>query len=473
MFIRSEEPIVLFFVRLAPAVAVLMTWASCCSGQTAANTKVQLPEIVQAYIYGYAPVAMMATRDIMTAVPDSTESGQAPINQFSYKHSLATPANRLIVRPNVDTLTTTAWLDLAKEPMILHVPAVSDRYYMIPMLDAYSNEFASVGPRTTGYGAGDYAIIGPQWHGVLPGNISRVFTAPTNTVWLLGRTFVNGPHDLHKAIAVTRQYQLIPLSSYEAFVKTGKYAPPTHVPVTVPNRKFEALPVTNAAGFSKPDFFYVLARYVAENPPPEDDRAQASTLVNEGIANRNQLSPAVVSEATAAMIERAISAATHKNGWSYNLKLGNYGSDYLLRAAIAKFGFGANLPEDVVCMNARTDIDGAALSGINSYMIHFPPGRTPPQRGFWSITPYSREGFLIENSIHRYDVGSQTGLVPNADGSIDIYLQSATPHTMRNNWLPIPTAPFTLTLRIYRPRASVLDGEWAPPIVRQTNAPLP
>ena len=462
-----------FVVRFVPVVLSFMTLPSFCFAQTVADTKGQLPGIVQAYIYGYAPVAMMATRDIMTAIPRSTDSGQAPINQFSYKNSLATPASRLIVRPNADALSTTAWLDLAKEPMILHVPTVSDRYYMIPMLDAYSNEFASVGPRTTGSGAGDYAIVGPQWHGVLPDKIIRVFKAPTNTVWLLGRTFVNGPRDLHDAIAITQQYQLVPLSAYEEFAKTGKYTPPVNVPVAAPNREFEALPVTNAAGFSKPDFFDAFARYVAENPPPEDERARASALVNEGLGNRNQLTPAAVSEATAAMIERAISAATHTNGWSYNLKIGNYGSDYLLRAAIAKFGFGANLPEDAVYMNARTDIDGAILIGVNSYVIHFPPGRTPPQRGFWSITPYGRDGFLIENSIHRYDVGSQTGLVPNPDGSIDIYLQSTAPQAMQKNWLPIPTAPFTLTLRIYWPGPSVLNGEWAPPIVRPTGAPLP
>jgi hypothetical protein len=232
---------------------------------TAANAA-----LAEDYLYGYAPVAMEATRAILTAVPDNTMPGQAPINQFAYANALATPDDHLIVQPNADTLYTGAWLDLSKEPIILHVPDVGSRYYLIPMLDAYSDQFASVGSRTTGNGEGNYAIVGPLWRGFTSDKVNAVITAPTNTVWLLGRTLVNGPGDLHSAIAVTKRYQLIPLSAYQQFLETGSYKPATNVPVTQPTSDLQAFPVTDGAGFSSPEFFDVLARYAAANPPPID-----------------------------------------------------------------------------------------------------------------------------------------------------------------------------------------------------------
>src|SRR5262249_652410 len=156
------------------------------------------------YIYGYAPVTLEAIRALLTAVPDATTApGSAPINQFARQDKLADPSERLIVHPNADTLYTTAWLDLAAEPIILHVPNTNARYYLIAMLDAYSNEFASVGSRTTGNSEGNFAIAGPHWKGELPQGLSGVIRAPTNTVWLIGRTLVHGQEDLSAALTVT------------------------------------------------------------------------------------------------------------------------------------------------------------------------------------------------------------------------------------------------------------------------------
>lgn len=254
------------------------------------------PGLVLDYIYGYAAVALEATRAIQTAVPDNTKQGQAPINQFAYQKALSTPNDTLIVRPNADTLYTTAWLDLAGEPIILHVPDTAGRYYLIPMLDAYSNEFASVGSRTTGTGAGNYAIVGPHWQGPIPSPVTGVIHAPTNTVWMIGRTLVNGPADLQNALAVTTQYNLIPLSAYPGFLQTGSYTPPTNVPFTPINPDFFAFPVTNSQGFSEPEFFDVLSTYAAANPPSQQPLL-ASALVQDGFIHQNQLSSAVVSEA--------------------------------------------------------------------------------------------------------------------------------------------------------------------------------
>jgi hypothetical protein len=419
----------------------------------------QTPAILQDYIYGYAPVAMEATRAIETAVPDTTSPGRAPINQFAYVDQLATPAERLIIRPNADTLYTSAWLDVTSEPLILHVPDTEGRYYVIPMLDAYSNEFASIGSRTTGNNEGNYAIVGPFWHGALPKELTGVMHAPTDTIWLLGRTLVHGESDVSNAVAVTHQYQLIPLSAYADFLATGNYTPPTGMPFKPVNPDFIGGPVTNSPVFSKPEFFDVLFGIALRNP------VQASGLVVDGVIHQRQLTSDVVSAANAALAEKSAGSGIQQNGWTINLDRGSYGTDYLARAAATRFGFGTIIAADAIYPSTRMDTSGNALDGTKSYAIHFAPGQTPPAHGFWSLTVYDQNGFLVANSINRYTVGSETGLVSNGDGSIDILLQSTAPGMLGSNWLPVPAGPFNLTLRLYWPDESALNGAWVVPPV--------
>jgi len=426
----------------------------------------QTPDILHDYIYGYAPVAIEATRAIETAVPDATTSlGRAPINQFAYVDTLATPAERLIIRPNADTLYTSAWLDLANEPMILHVPDTTGRYYVIPMLDAYSNNFASIGSRTTGNGEGNYAIVGPFWHGQLPKELTGVVHAPTNTVWLNGRTLVRGESDVSNAAAITHQYKLIPSSAYPDFLTTGDYTPPTGVAVKPIKPDFFGAPVTNSPVFSKPEFFDVLAGIALRNPPPLQQFVQASALVVNGLIQQKLLTSDIVSAANAALAEKSDSTVIKQNGWTINLDRGSYGTDYLGRAAATRFGFGTIIASEAIYPSTRIDASGDALNGTKSYVIHFAADQIPPAHGFWSLTVYNENGFLVANPMNRYSVGSETALVSNADGSIDILLQSTAPNTLESNWLPVPAGPFNLTLRLYWPDESALNGTWIIPAV--------
>lgn len=429
------------------------------------SAQAQSPTILQDYLYGYAPVAVEATRAFLTAVPDTTQPGRAPINQFAYTKTLSTPSEQLVIRPNADTLYSGAWLDLTAQPIILHVPDVGSRYYVMPLLDAYSNEFSSIGSRTTGTKKGNYAIVGPLWQGATPANVDGVIVAPTNTVWLMGRTLVYGAADLPNAAAITSQYQLIPLSAYPAFLQTGKYQPPAKVPVTLPNLDFVATPVTNSVGFSKPEFFDVLAAYALQNPAPAAQRTQTEAFVLNGLINQDELNSTVASQADTAIANELVSATTLNNGWSFIANVGSYGTNYLLRAAIASYGLGAASSQDAIYLNASTDNGGSPLNGSKSYKVHFAPGQTPPQQGFWSVTVYNQSGFLVSNSLDRYSLGSVSGLVANSDGSIDILLQNTKPATLQSNWLPVPTAQFNLTLRIYWPDSSVLNGSWIAPTV--------
>ena len=451
------------------------TWSAALSGlhaQAASDAKPS--SVLNDYIYGFSPVAMEATRGLQTAVPDNTTiPGLAPINQFGYRTTLADPSERLIVRPNADTLYTTAWLDLSREPMILHVPDTAGRYYLIPMLDGYSNEFASIGPRTTGTAAGNFAIVGPDWKGTLMEPVTGVIHAPTNTVWIIGRILVRGQADLQEAAGLAKQFLLVPLSAYADFLQTGTYTTPTGVAVIPPNPDFKGLPVTSSPAFSKPEFFDFLAGYSLQNPPPRDQIGRASRLVLDGFLHQGQLNSDIVAQANQAFAAEGSSIGTLENGWTLNLKGGSYDEDYLLRATITRFGFGANVAADAIYPSAMTDADGNRLVGTNQYVIHIPPGQTPPAHGFWSITVYDQDGFLVTNPIQRYDVGSETGLTPNPDGSIDIFIQNTAPATLESNWLPTPTGPFELTLRLFWPDQSALDGAWMPPPITAVNAATP
>ena len=424
-------------------------------------------DVLVAYIYGYAPVAIAATESIQTAVPDANSvPGEAPVNQFAYIKTLATPDAKTVIRPNADTIYTTAWLDLREQPMVLSLPAVPDRYYVIPLYDAYTNQFYSFGPRTTGSAAGDYLIAGPGWSGTVPQGITAVVRAPTPTLWVIGRTLVRGPDDLPDAVAVTTQYRLIPLDQYGT-----SYTPPSNVPVQPPDPDFVASPVTNAPGFQSPEFFGVMQPFILANPPPANQRPLVASF-RPVFEHPDALTPRIVQLALAAMSVAIEASTTKVNGWSYSLALGSYGENYLLRAAVARYGLGANGKDDAVYASCSTDAAGNALDGSTDYTIRFPAGQLPPVSGFWSITVYDQDGFLVANPINRYAVGSETGLVADADGSLTIQLRNTAPppQSPQANWLPVPAGPFSLTLRMYWPQGPVLNGYYVIPAVEAAGA---
>jgi len=157
---------------------------------------------------------------------------------------------------------------------------------------------------------------------------------------------------------------------------------------------------------------------------------------------------------------------TTVNGWSITMKCGEFGDGILLRAACAKDMPAANLPEEAVYWTATVDSMGRTLNGQHDYLLHFPPGGLPPTNAFWSLTMSDSERLMVANPINRYDVSDRSGLAPNADGSIDIYIQNTAPAGHESNWLPAPAGDFMLWLRDYQPGAAVLPGEYhVPPVV--------
>jgi hypothetical protein len=427
---------------------------------------------VEAVVYGFPLVIVDVTKRVQTNVEEPNHSGHAPINQFSHFLKYPTAAYKDVVRMNVDTLYSFAWLDVSKEPIILSVPDTQGRYYLMPMLDMWTNVFASPGKRTTGTKAGHFAVIGPDWHGNLPEGVTEI-RSPTNTTIIAGRTQANGPADYEVVNAIQRQYKLTPLSVF------GKsYAPPKGV--VDPGIDMKTPPVEQVSRMDAATFFKTLAALLKSNPPPAADAPVLAKFAKIGIIPGQDFDMSKLSPATARGLGRSVKIAITKlqeaaknmgrpvNGWNMPpMILGRFDTNYGTRAVVALVGLGANLPEDAIYPSAFVDGDGERLDGNNHYVLHFDKGQLPPANAFWSITMYNAQSFFVDNPINRYNLAGWMPLKFNEDGSLDLYCQKESPgHGRESNWLPAPDGQFSLTMRIYWPKESALDGRWQPPPVR-------
>lgn len=422
---------------------------------------------VQAYIYGLAPVIIERTERAFTSTPGP---GHAPVNQFGHVRHLATPDDAIIVTPNADTLYSSAWLELGKGPIVLHVPDTQGRYYVMQMIDAYTNDFAYVGRRTTGTGAGDFAIAGPGWNGSIPGGMQAI-RSPTNTVWIAGRILVNGPGDVSNVTALQDQFTLTPLSRYGTRTANASQDSLSDF------KRYASSPNASA----NLTFFEELRVALKNNPPPAREDALMAVFSQIGLAWNatpygSGLNPAVA-EGLARSLKDGdgiVKAAwkdysgTSNNGWQVILNVGTYGYDYLTRAVVAEGALAANNPEEAVYPRAQVDSDGKPLNGAHRYVMCFEKGNTPPVDAFWSITPYNASNYmLMANPIDRYAIGDRTtGLKYNPDGSLDIYIQHDPP-VNTSNWLPAPEGDFYLVLRMYQPKPAVLNDTYRiPPVTK-------
>jgi hypothetical protein len=460
------------------AIALATMGTSVASQGAPAPTKEQaaLQTGVEAVAYGLPLVMMDLTMRNATnvAVPHGMA---APVNQFSHVPVFPDASFKQVVRANVDTLYSSAFLDLAREPVVLSVPDTHGRYYLLPMCDAWTNVFASPGTRTTGNAAHDFVIIGPDWKGALPAGLTPL-KSPTNVVWILGRTQTNGPDDYAPVRAVQHGYKLTPLSAFgRPYAQPKGTIDPTFDAKTPPVDKLKAM--------SAATYFDTLARLMKSNPPPAADAPVLAKLATIGVVPGQHFDPSRLDPEVARGLERSVAVALQKlqpgkgqrregiNGWFFpGANLANFGTDYQTRALIALIAFGANLPADAVYPTSFVDADGKAYSGANRYVMHFEKGQTPPVNAFWSVTLYGADSFFVDNAIKRYAVSSWMPLRQKSDGSIDLYIQHDSPGKDREtNWLPAPaTGAFNLTLRMYWPKdkpPSFLDGSWRPPGVRR------
>jgi hypothetical protein len=396
------------------------------------------------------------------------------MGQFANAKEYPTAAFKDVTAPNADTLYSLAWLDLSKEPYILHVPDEHGRYYLMPMLEGWTNIFADPGTRTTGTGAGDFAIVGPGWHGELPPGVEELRSS-TNLVWIIGRTYCTGtPEDYAAVHAIQDEYKLVPLSAW------GKpYTPP---PGKVDPSIDMKTPVREQVErMDTVSFFTLLAALMKQNPPYAEDASVLARFKQIGLIPGQDFDPSKIASAPGIQdvpklaVERIEghfrSAGEDLNGWVFIKPGGRYGIDYLQRAFVTRFGLGCNLTDDAVYPSTKADAAGARLDGANKYVMRFPRGQMPPVRGFWSLTMYDAQYFFVANPLNRYTLSARNSLKAAPDGTIELLLQASNPGPDNEaNWLPAPNGPFVLILRLYWPKErppSILDGTWKPPAVEK------
>lgn len=449
-----------------------MSTTSLPSPQVFAITEAAAHEIaVEAYIYAFPLVLMEITRRISTNVVRATVHQRAPHNQFSHAREFPDATYTDLARGNCDTLYSTAWLDVTHEPVVISVPSSDGRYYLLPMLDMWSDVFASPGLRTTGDAALQFAVCGPKWQGTLPSDVDEI-RSPTGYAWLIGRTqaCIDDYQEVHR---FQDRMTITPLS----MAKT-RYRPPLN---RVDTRLDLTPPLEQVLGMNATLFFEIFTRALRHNPPHANDYPVLARMRRIGLRPGRTLDwpmlPIHVKAALLAAPEAALpyiqGSVAHTsrfvNGWvMLGTPIGTYGTDYLKRAGIAYYGLGANCIEDALYATIDEQTLGAPLDSARPYIIHFDRAQLPPARAFWSITMYDRRQLLVGNELNRFTLGDREHMHYNRDGSLDIYLQRTNPGPAHEaNWLPTPAAgAFSLTMRLYWPRPGAWNGTWSPPPVK-------
>jgi hypothetical protein len=456
------------------AASILSMAVSGAAAQNAITEQEAHAIGVSAYLYFYPLITMDITRKVFTNVEPGKEYGRGPMNTFQSMPAYPAASDKGVVRYNFDTLYSAAWLDMTKEPMIVSVPDTNGRYYLLPMLDMWTDVFASPGWRTTGTQAENFLLTPLSWSGDTPSGMTRI-AAPTPYVWIIGRTKTDGPQDYDAVHKIQAGYKVTPLSQ--------NYSPPTST--IDPSVDMKTPPKVQVDTMPAEKYFAYAAELLKVIPPHITDQPMIAQLKRIGFEvgksfELEKAEPAVRKAledapqgAQQLMAWKVPTLARVVNGWSMNTDtMGVYGNYYLKRAIVAQLGLGANLPEDAIYPVNLADESGKPLDGANKYTLHFDKGDTPPADAFWSVTLYDSEGFQVANALNRFNLASWMPLKHNADGSLDLYFQNENPGADKEaNWLPAPRGAFNLLMRLYAPRSEALTGKWNPPPV--THAALP
>ncbi|HWA60139.1 MAG TPA: DUF1254 domain-containing protein [Caulobacteraceae bacterium] len=374
------------------------------------------------------------------------------MNTFGYMRNLADHRSRGVTTPNNDTFYATAQIDLSAGPVTINLPAAGERYLSLALMDAYTNNFAILGTRTTGGDGGTFTLVGPTDAAEGP----NVVRSPTRHVWALARILVEGPHDLEASRAVQRG-----VSMQGPAVEPGEpYAP-------------------RSASWA--EYFASAARLMAENPPPVTDRKVLAQMAPLGLdrfdpsrfgADEIAAIEAGVAEGRLAARKGGLGGSAFDGGWSYpNARLGDFGQDYEQRASVALSGLAALPPVEAMYMRAEAPDGRDLFDGTQAWRLSFPAGALPPVHSFWSLSLYEPtddgQFFFADNPLNRYAIGDRTpGLKTNADGSLDLWIGHEHPGAEREgNWLPAPAGPFALFMRCYLPKGELLDGGYRLPRV--------
>ncbi len=436
----------------------------------------------QAYIYSFPLVLMDVTKEKTTNTEVATYT-QAPINQFVHVPAFADANAKDIVLPNVDTLYSQAFLDLSESPVIMEMPK-TDRYCIMQLMDAFTNTVEIVEcmyqeGRTT------YIITGPDFEGEIPNGMIEI-KCPTNMAWILGRTVcADNENNAADGWIITRtiQYQM-KMYTLEQYESGTQNTPPKG---EVEEEYKDIVPLNYVIyNLSVKQYFERVNKLLEKNYPAEADAPMMAALSAVGVGAGMEFDCEALGGEDALTLmygwirQNLVANCTQGslqyyklNGcWKYaGAPIGDFGTAYIYRGLIALGGFGANPPEMAIYPNATTDSKGNELTGANSYTIHLSKDQLNLLNkndgfGFWSITAYGNDQYLIANDENRYCINDRNAVF-NEDGSIDIYVSNTAPNDKEKhpNWLPVGEDGFSLYFRIYLPCDEILANDWTMPAI--------
>lgn len=423
---------------------------------------------VQAFIYGAGPLTVSAVRQTSTSVDAPMDNAMAPLNQMGKTRELSGPHTQIVPTVNNDTLYSQAHYDLDESgPIVLDIPPTNDRYYIVQLLDAYSESIEDLHLGNTGEKGAKVLLVKNDWESEVPEGIDKVVRSRTSNVWLIHRTGVAGEKDLNDALYVHDRFV-----SYPVF-ELGQ----SHGPQKLKASSGGIPPMAKPEGL---EWYALIDREIRKNPLPED-AAIVEQFELIGIGGEEPFDASKLSKAQKKGLTRALqssqniiqyagrSVGTTNNGWSMMFEGGRYGNDYLSRASINFRAAGLNVPERALYPNRYTDSKGQQLSGKHNYKMVMPADA--PAEAFWSLTMYDAENlFMVENEINRYSISTnrKDELKYASNGSLPICIQHDQPTDSECNWLPAPEDDFYLHIRLYEPTQAVLENEYPmPQVIKQ------
>ncbi|MEI8018589.1 MAG: DUF1254 domain-containing protein [Schlesneria sp.] len=427
----------------------------------------------EAYIYGYPMVDSYRIQHAYF-VDSGNPEYKTSWNQIKNIPRVFTPNDKAVQTPNSDTPYSMLGLDLRAEPIVLTVPMIEkDRYYSIQLIDAYTFNFAYIGSRATGNEAGSFLIAGPDWKGDTPKGVKKVIRSETELVLAAYRTQLFNPGDLDNVKKVQAGYQVQTLSAFLGLP----------APKAAPAIDF-IKPLTPETQKTSLEFFNVLNFVLKFCPTVSSEKELMTRFAKIGVGAGKNFDPSKFSPelkkgieegvadawADLAQLKKRVDAKEVTSGDTFGTReyLKN---NYLYRMVAAVIGIYGNSKQEAIYPIYTVDDGGTPLHGSNRYTLRFAAGELPPVDAFWSLTMYQLpESLLVANPLDRYLLNSP--MLPNfkkdSDGGLTLYFQNESPgKDLESNWLPAPKGPFMLVMRLYWPKAAVLDGKWtAPPLKR-------